>query len=162
MTGRLTKVKRPHGRHTYEYAAGAVDRFGHWLYLPHGAAWTAPHDRGVLPFDVLVLLAAARPWVAWWCDDAADRRIEVDVCQPPVELDAGWSFVDLELDVLLRADGSPVVEDEDEFAAARRSGLIDEETAGLAESTCAEVAALLAARAEPFGTAGWRRLAAFS
>jgi hypothetical protein len=158
MAGVLTKLKRPHGTQAWEYVASDTDGFGQWLYLPRGAAWTAPHDRGVLPFDVLALVAPTRPWVAWWCDDGADRRIEIDVCLPPVEVDAGWSFVDLELDVMLHADGSLVVEDEDEFADARLAGHIDPATAALAEAACTDAVALLGSRGEPFGEAGWRRL----
>ena len=158
MTGVLHKIKRPGGVHAYEFASDEEDAFGHWLHLPRGAGWTAPHDRGVLPFDVLVLLTPGAPLVAWWCDDPTDRRIEVDVCMPPREMDSGWSFVDLELDVVLHADSSLVVEDEDEFVDACLAGYIREDDAALARAACADAVAMLANRREPFDQRGWRHL----
>lgn len=132
VAGVLRKIKRPQGPHTYEFLSTEKDAFGHWLFLPRESGWTAPHDHGVLPFDVLVLVAPGSPLVTWWCDDPAGRRIEIDVSHPPIELDDGWSFIDLELDVVRYANGSLVVQDEHEFANACRGGYIDEAEAALA------------------------------
>lgn len=159
MTGTLRKIKRPQGVHTFEVMSSSEDAFGHWLYLPTGAGWTAPHDHGVLPFDVLVLLAPGSPLVAWWADDPADRRIEIDVCLPPHEVETGWSFTDLELDVVQHADGMLGVEDEDEFAEACLEGHIDQTEAALARAACADAMAMLAARHAPYNQLGWDRLA---
>lgn len=52
-------------------------------------------------------------WTAWWW--AEGRTVTVAICTPP-QLNAGtWSYVDLEVDLVLRADGTVLVVDEDEF-----------------------------------------------
>jgi hypothetical protein len=156
----LHKIKRPGGVHRYDTLLSGTDEFGTWLFAPQGAAWQAPHDSGRLPFDVLVLLAPARPYVAWWCNDPHGRRLEIDVCLPPEPVTDGWSFVDLELDVIRHEDtGRTEVVDHDEFRAARRAGLIDPAAARLALATARDVQARARDRVEPLGSAGWRNLA---
>lgn len=162
MTGALHKIKRPHGPFTYQFASSETDSSGHWLSLPRGAQWTAPHDSGLLPFDVVVLLVPNSPLVTWWCDRPTGRRLEVDVCLPPTEADGDWSFIDLELDVYRYADGSVTVEDEDEFMDACRAGHISTGDAGIAEAACSEAVTQLRAAQPPFDQSGWNRLDALS
>src|SRR5688572_15905936 len=95
---RLIKVKRPGGVYWFDLDVVLVDDNGTWLHGPIGSRWVAPHDSGTLPVAVLVLLAPDRPWAAWWVDDPADRRLEIDVCLPPEPLGQAWRYVDLELD----------------------------------------------------------------
>jgi hypothetical protein len=98
---RLSKIKRPGGVFWFDLQPVAQDRDGTWLHGRAGSAWCAPHDAGTLPVAVLVLLAQGRPWAAWWVDDPADRRLEIAVCLPPEATEAGWQYVDLELDPVL-------------------------------------------------------------
>lgn len=77
---------------------------------------------------------------------------------PAVELDDGWSFTDLELDVIQHSDGSLVIEDEDEFADACRAGHINEADAAFAESACAHAVSMVELGREPFDQLGWCRL----
>jgi hypothetical protein len=157
---RLDKVKRPGGTFTFELAAAGDDAHGTWLLGPAGAPWTSPDGQGVLPFDVLVLLAPGRPWVTWWVDDPADRRVEIDVCLPPEPTDRGWRYVDLELDPIRHEDGTVEVEDHDELAVARAQGWMSAADAELALQTADETERALRDRLEPWGDEGWRRLGA--
>lgn len=81
---RLVKIKRPGGAYCYCLRRWSDDEHGTWLFGPAGSRWSAPHDDGVLPVDVLVLIAQDRPFVAWWVADPDDMRIELDVCLPPI------------------------------------------------------------------------------
>jgi hypothetical protein len=158
VTVRLDKVKRPGGTFSYELSAAGDDGHGTWLLGRTGSPWTSPHDQGVLPFDVLVLLARGRPWVTWWVDDPADRRVEIDVCLPPRRTDRGWSYVDLELDPVRHEDGRVEIEDEDELAEAREQGWMSADDAELARQVAEQTAQALRGRIEPWGDEGWRRL----
>lgn len=156
---RLDKVKRPGGVFAFDMTLIAEDAGGVWLYYPTGSSWRAPHDTGTMPFDALIHLATEQPFVTWWVDDPSDRRIEIDVCLPPTPTDAGWSFVDLELDpVRHEHTGIIVVEDRDEFEDACGNGWISPEEAVVATSTAARMEEALSHRLEPWGDAGWRRL----
>jgi hypothetical protein len=158
---RIDKVKRPGGIFEFDMELVADDGDGIWLSYPKGAAWRAPHDTGTMPFHALVLVRPGDPFVTWWVDDPADRRIEVDICRPPTRTADGWSFVDLELDpVRHERTGVIEIEDDDEFEEACRHGWIDAQDAATASSAAQELAAMLARREEPWGDAGWRRLAA--
>src|SRR5207302_8747100 len=95
---RLDKIKRPAGVFAFDMRVAITDEVGTWLYYPIGSTWRAPHDTGTMPFDALLLVTAGEPFVSWWVDDPDDPRVEIDICIPPTETDAGWSFVDLELD----------------------------------------------------------------
>ena len=79
---RVVKVKRPAGPGWFDVELVLEDDDGTWLYGPIGTGWSAPHDEGQLLVPVLLLLQPQRPWVVWWVDDPADRRIELDVCLP--------------------------------------------------------------------------------
>jgi hypothetical protein len=154
----LRKTKRPSGFWSCDATEITEDRHGAWLFLRTGRPWHTQNDTGELPFDVVVLLAPDRWLVTWWCDDPADRRLELDVCLPPVQGDAGWSFVDLELDPVRHENGFVEVEDHDEFEAACRNGWIAPEEATIALETAARMEAALRERVEPWGEEGWIRL----
>src|SRR6185436_1570614 len=121
---RLRKLKRPAGAHVFDVRPVTDDEFGVWLYVPRGAKWEAPHDTGTCPFEALVLLNPRHAWVAWWVDDPANRRVEIDVCLRPDREDDQWSYVDLELDVIRHEDGSVEIVDQDEFNTACQDGWI--------------------------------------
>lgn len=114
-----------------------------------------------MPLDAVVLLRPGDPFVTWWVEDPRDRRVEVDICLPPVETADGWSFVDLELDPVRHELTSVIeIEDGDEFEEARSAGYMSDADAALATATAKELAAALAANREPWGEEGWMRLRA--
>ncbi|GIG87928.1 hypothetical protein Pen02_28640 [Plantactinospora endophytica] len=109
--------------------------------------------------SVVVLLAPGRPWVAWWVDDPADRRLEIDVCLPPEATEAGWRYVDLELDPVLHMRDSRVeIEDWDEYEQACRDGWMSPDEAKIAQVTAEDRAGALRRRDEPWQERGWQML----
>jgi hypothetical protein len=152
------KIKRPAGRGSFDVRPLVEDQFGVWLYAPRGSVWKAPHATGTLPFDALALFSPEQWWVAWWVEDARGRRIEIDVCLPPQREPNGWSYVDLELDVVKRENGSTEVLDRDEFDAACLNGWISAQDARRADVITEAMADALRRGDEPFGEEGWRRL----
>lgn len=156
---RLDKVKRPVGTSSFWFQGLDEDSDGVWLFAPVGSRWVTPHDSGTLPVDVVTLITPGRWFVSWWVDDAHDRRIEIDICLPPKETDDGWSYVDLELDVVQHELELVVVEDRDEFEVACGRGWITPAHAAIAQTTAAEMKTALEQRLEPWGDEGWRRVA---
>ena len=158
-TVRLHKIKRPGGVFWFDLQPVAQDHDGTWLRGPVGSPWNAPHDSGTLSVPVVVLLATGRPWTAWWVGDPADRRLEIDVCLPPEVTEAGWQYVDLELDPILHEhDWRVEIEDQDEYEEACRNGWMSAEDAKLARVTAESCAQLLRRRAEPWLQRGWQIL----
>ncbi|GGN94613.1 hypothetical protein GCM10010112_84150 [Actinoplanes lobatus] len=159
MSVRLSKIKRPGGVYWFDLRHVAEDEDGTWLFGPVGSAWEAPHDRGALPVPVMVLLRSDRPWAAWWVDDPADRRLEIDVCLPPEATSTGWRYVDLELDPVWHAsDGRVEIEDRDEYEESRDAGWMSADDAELARVTAEECAEVLRTGAQPWLSRGWRML----
>jgi predicted RNA-binding protein associated with RNAse of E/G family len=111
-----------------------------------------------MPNDAILLLRPGQWWVGWWIDDPADRRVVIDICVPPIEQGDGWSYLDLELDVVRHQDGTVEVEDRDEFQTACADGWITPEEAVMALDTSTHMERVLATADEPFGEVGWRRL----
>ncbi|MDQ1631548.1 MAG: hypothetical protein QOC80_1520 [Frankiaceae bacterium] len=156
---RLCKIKRPGGVFWFDLQQVAQDPDGTWLRGPAGSPWGAPHDCGTLAVPVLVLLAADRPWVAWWVGDPADQRLEIDVCLSPEVTEAGWQYVDLELDpVLHERDWRVEIEDWDEYEQACGNGWMSADDAKLAQVTAERCAEVLRRRAEPWLWRGWQML----
>lgn len=156
---RLTKIKRPGGAFWFDLEQVLQDRDGTWLRGPAGSPWGAPHDSGTLAVPVVVLLTVGRPWVAWWVGDPADRRLEIDVCLPPERTEAGWRYVDLELDPVRHERDSRVeIEDWDEYGQACRDGWMSADDATLARATAEDRAAALRRRDEPWQERGWQLL----
>ncbi|MEV0425105.1 DUF402 domain-containing protein [Micromonospora sp. NPDC050495] len=156
---RLFKIKRPGGVFWFDLKPVRQDGDGTWLRGPAGSAWGAPHDSGALAVPVVVLLAANRPWVAWWVGEPADRRLEIDVCLPPERTEGGWRYIDLELDPVLHERDSRVeIEDWDEYEQACRDGWMSAEDAKLARSTAEDRAGALRRRDEPWQERGWQLL----
>jgi hypothetical protein len=156
---RLDKIKRPGGVFWYDLQQVGQDSDGMWLRGRVGSPWGAPHTCGTLSVPVVVLLAVDRPWAAWWVDDPADQRLELDICLPPEATDAGWRYVDLELDpVLHRSSGRVEIDDWDEYEEARRNGSMNAYDANLARTTAQRCAEVLRQGAEPWLWRGWQLL----
>jgi uncharacterized protein DUF402 len=156
---RLHKIKRPGGLYWFDLEQFRQDDDGTWLRGPVGSPWCAPHDSGELPVSVVLLLAEGRPWVAWWVDDPADRRLEIDICLPPERIDGGWRYVDLELDPIRHEHDSRVeIEDWDEYEESRQAGWMTAGDAELARTTAEDLAESLRRADEPWQRRGWELL----
>ena len=154
----LYKIKRPRGVFSLDVQLAAEDESGVWLHSVHGSNWTAPHDRGKVAFDCVLLLSPERYWVSWWIDDPADKRLEIDVCLPPECGSDGWSYIDLELDIFQHDDGTIEIKDQDEFDEACRNGWIRSEDARIARETTSTIQMMLYNRQDSFWEKGWQRL----
>jgi predicted RNA-binding protein associated with RNAse of E/G family len=108
--------------------------------------------------DAVALLGPGHPWVPWWVDRPEGRSVEVDICLPPEAISEGWSFVDLELDVIGDEFGFVRLDDEDEFQAAYDAGWLSADDAELAVAAAKDIELALRRGREPFGATGWARL----
>ena len=84
--------------------------------------------------------------------------ISVDTCTPPAVFDDEWTYVDLELDPVMRSNGNVEIEDEDEFVEACKAGFISDAEAANARAATLETAQAMRDRTEPFHQRGWERL----
>ncbi|OII05430.1 DUF402 domain-containing protein [Curtobacterium sp. MCBA15_008] len=131
----IVKRKRPEGTRSWRGYVVAVDERGTWVFTPAGSTHTGTDRSGLTSTcevaqddqgrgrHSIVLLPHAAWFVAHWVLDS-EYVVHVDIATPPARSGAVWSFDDLELDPLLLQDGSFVVDDEDEFAAACADGRI--------------------------------------
>jgi protein associated with RNAse G/E len=88
--------------------------------------------------------------------DAEDHptSVYVDMTTPAVWSGSSVSMVDLDLDVIVRRDGTLLLDDEDEFAQHQAELGYPPEIVTMARTAADEVLAAVAARDEPFDTVG--------
>lgn len=126
------------------------DEFGTWLFCAAGEIHRrADGTELVVPGDGVQLMPRTGWWAAWWWRDG--RWIGVDICTPPEQGPDGWSYTDLELDLVRRKDGTVLVVDEDEF---ERAGL-PESVGTAARAAAVELRVRLGDEKEPVVGAGW-------
>jgi hypothetical protein len=121
------------------------DEFGTWLFCAAGEIHRRVDGTELkVPSDGVQLM----PRTGWWWRDG--RWIGIDICTPPERGPDGWSYTDLELDLVRRKDGTVVLVEEDEF-----------ERAGLPETVAARARAAAADLSEddPVFARGWEWLA---
>ena len=115
-----------------------------WRLVPHRV------ERGALrvhaPGSPLV-------HVALWLDREFDGW-KVDVVRPLRRFDAGYEYLDLELDVSVPVKGDAAIVDEQEFREACRRGVIDEREAAAVLRVARAALASADARESPFAD-GW-------
>jgi predicted RNA-binding protein associated with RNAse of E/G family len=68
---------------------------------------------------------------------------------------SGWSYVDLELDLVRLADGSVLLVDEDEFEQTVAEYRLPSDVVAAARTTAADLRKRLAIAVEPVMAAGW-------
>jgi protein associated with RNAse G/E len=107
------------------------------------------------PYPVLMFFPASRDWNAVaLLQDVGPPRFYCNVCLPPVATAPGvWTYVDLDLDVIVAADLSCEVRDRDEFEANRRLLRYPAELAGRAEAGVADLLSSVRHRRGPFAPA---------
>lgn len=137
------------------------DTFGHWLGVRSGDPWWAA-DRsrsGVFGTSFVKLVPTQTFWTA--CFNAEGHVVDVDIVLPAVWRAGVLEEVDLELDILRSISGEVSVRDQDAFDQVRQDWGMPDHIAAQAEATCAQIYALVAHNAEPFGTVGHQWLARF-
>ena len=145
-----------HWRHDMVYLG--EDAHGTWLGGPAGTVvqrGAEPAKRWPYPF--VQLIAPDQWWSLQFNGDHhhPDYQVYVDVVTP-----ARWvgedrvEMVDLDLDVVLRVDGSTEVLDEDEFLEHQRRLGYPQAVVDRARTTAAELVMAIEAGREPFGSAG--------
>ncbi len=150
-----------HWRHDMVYLG--ADEHGTWLGGPAGATIQRGHEPPKQwPSPFVQLIAPEQWWTLFFNGPHSDHyRIYVDVITP-----AHWvggsrvEMIDLDLDVVLRHDGSVDLLDEDEFLAHAELFDYPDRLIDRARVTAAELTLSVEAMEEPFGHAGegWLRL----
>lgn len=148
------------GRH-WEFPATYLgrDEHGHWASCPVGTRLERPQHSFASPFAWVLLFPEGLPWSASFYDrPLGDVSVYVDMTTPPVWAGAQVSMVDLDLDVVLRRDGSLFVDDEDEFEEHQVALQYPSDIATLARRSADTVLAAIGAGVEPFLSVGHERL----
>jgi protein associated with RNAse G/E len=155
------------GRH-YEFTMSRLAEDGHrvWLGAPAGTTIRRPGAEFPGTTEWVTCFAQAAGWTAsFYPRDRHDIAAYVDITTPPSwsrDDDLGLdvvSMVDLDLDVVLLANGEQLIDDEDEFEEHQHSLCYPAEIVTLARSTTAAVFDAIAAGDEPFGSVGQMWLA---
>jgi hypothetical protein len=140
------------------------DEHGVWVAVPIGTVASRPgsafaaerHHVILFPPDVPCTAAFYQPLPG----DGGDQiETYVDISTVPEWRDGEVTMVDLDLDVIRFADGSVVVDDEDEFAEHQVALGYPPEIVALAEQSCAARLAEVRAGTPPYGGVGaaWLR-----
>lgn len=144
----------PHWRHPDLQLLG-TDEHGTWLGAPTGTAVQRADEAAVILDRPFVQLIAPDRWWTLIVNQGGKYPIYVDITTPPT-----WSgddrveLVDLDLDVIRRADGSVEVLDEEEFVEHAASLAYPDRMVAAARATTAEVVLAITQGREPFGDAG--------
>jgi uncharacterized protein len=155
------------GRHwEFPVTVLGTDDHGVWAGAGVGTRLWRPAASFVSGFDWVTLVPHESAWAASFYDsDEQPIAAYVDMTTPAVWTGRTVSMVDLDLDVILRRDGTLFVDDEDEFAAHRVSLRYPAEVVAMARAAADEVLARIADETEPFGAVGrtwverWRQRA---
>ena len=133
------------------------ERLGHddagvWLAVRAGSSYTGPVS-GVYENDYLIVVPDEAWWVAAW---AFSQQIElyVDVATPALwPSDDHVVTIDLDLDVIRFADGTVVLDDEDEFDEHRVLYSYPDDVVARAEATATKLLDAVRDRRDPFRVA---------
>jgi hypothetical protein len=151
---RIEKRKYPDRlRSTWEAVPLGADELGSWFFAPAGI-------RNTHLVSGVQLLVPGTWWVAWWWAEPKGWWCAADVATPAVNGDGFWSYDDLEIDVWGNELGFQGVVDEDEFERVRLSLPYPDDIVTAALTSRDQIVALMQARQEPFGIAGWNKLRA--
>ncbi len=144
------------GRHwEFPVTVLGTDEHGVWAGAGVGTRLWRPAASFVSEFDWVTLVPHEAAWAASFYD-AEDHptAVYVDMTTPAVWSGSSVSMVDLDLDVIVRRDGTLLVDDEDEFALHQVELGYPPEIVTMARASADEVLAAVAARDEPFAAVG--------
>jgi len=149
------------GRRHWEFDAIRLgeDEHGVWLGVPVGCVFSSPMGEFACDRANAMLIPAGRPWTAqFWSrslpENPAEIVVYVDITTPPSWEGGEVTMIDLDLDVVRRADGTVFVDDEDEFADNAKRFAYPAATVALAEGACADALTAVRSGVEPFGEVG--------
>ena len=153
----LTKWgEHPHWQ--FETERLGEDEHGVWLGARAGRQMSKPGTRVTLNYDSVMVVPRRQPYVATF--NSARHRTEsayaiyVDITTPARWHDQAVTMVDLDLDVVVRWDGSIYVDDEDEFRDHQSVYAYPDEVIEMARHSCNSMLAAVREVREPFGTVG--------
>lgn len=128
------------------------DEHGTWMGVPRGSERWKGEDR-VRPTreDAVFCAPTDRWWHLHYNGSTTEFSHFVDIVTPPRWVsDHRYEMIDLDLDVVVRHDGSVEVHDEDEFALHQKRYSYGDELVSGAMRATREVVAALERREEPF------------
>ncbi len=149
-------VSRPHWRFTMYYLD--QDEWGTWLWTPPGS--TAQRaDEPAQAFDHLnvKLIAPGEWWTAIW-NDSGRYDLYIDIVTPAAWRGSRVTMIDLDLDVVRIADGTVIVDDEDEFLDHQVKYGYPASVIEKARSTADTLQQRIQAGEEPFAEVGASRM----
>jgi hypothetical protein len=151
-----------HRHWRYELEPLVDDPYGWWFGGRAGITLRRGlEDPVIQPHDFVVLVPPHGAWIANWNAPGPSMAVYVDVTTDVRREADVIHAVDLDLDVVRFRDGTVEVLDEDEFAEHQIRYGYPPDVVARARATTDDLVASLAARVEPFGTAGEARLEAF-
>lgn len=148
---------KPHYR--FEVDLLGRDDHGTWLAVRPPVPFEGPEYPGVYEHRFAILVPEDKWWLATFYADSPDLgfQIYVDIATPTTwTSETHFTAVDLDLDVVLRFDGTLFVDDEDEFEEHRVHYGYPADVIEMARRTTDEMLEAVRARHEPFGDV-WRR-----
>lgn len=135
-----------------------VDDHGDWLGFTAGTHFERPGAAFTADVDhVVVLPRDDRGWVATFLAPGLPFTVYVDIATTVHWEGHDAAIVDLDLDVIRRADGGVEVLDEDEFAEHRTRFGYPAEIVDRALASLTDAQAALLAESPPFDPVTWER-----
>lgn len=135
------------------------DEWGTWLWTPPGSTAKRGDDPAKTFNHLnLKLIAPGEWWTAIW-NDSGRFDLYIDTITP-----ASWNgdrvtMIDLDLDIMRRADGSVIIEDEDEFELHQDLYAYPQTVIEKARSVTDTLRDRIAAGEEPFAKVGQEMMA---
>jgi protein associated with RNAse G/E len=130
------------------------DEHGLWLWSPPGTDMQRGHEpvRQSTALNVK-LIPENKFWTAIW---SWQRKVDlyVDIITPPTWNGSTVTMVDIDLDVVRRADGTVEIADEDEFEHHKIEMQYPERLIDTVRATTARLTVAVESRHEPFGSVG--------
>lgn len=139
---------RPHWRFP-GYHLGS-DQYGEWLGFPKGTHFRRPGMEFHADVDSVTLVPPDAGWMATFHAPGIWVEVYVDMTTPPVWDGTVLRSIDLDLDVIRRADGSVFVDDEDEFLEHQVAYGYPPDVIASTEAACREVYDAVTARRAPY------------
>lgn len=128
------------------------DEWGRWIAVPRGSnRWKGDEPKRPTSNDAVFCAPHEGWWHLHYNGPTTEYSHFVDIVTPPIWVsEHRYEMIDLDLDVVVRSDGTIEVQDEDEFEAHQLRYGYSPEMIARAELETAHVATALRNREEPF------------